>query len=90
MERRCGEDTPFFTHLNLRTAGAEPKRGFFSGAAIEGEVFLMEQDAASGDITMNWSAPGRLNIQCSHCSAALVRKHEERWNNVVITYAVAH
>jgi len=89
MERRCGDDTPFFTHLNLRAAGSEPKRGFFSGAAIEGEVFLMEQDAASGGITMNWSAPGRLSVQCSHCNAAL-GKHEERWGNIVITYEVAH
>ncbi len=45
MERRCGEDTPFFTHVNLRPAGKDLKRGFFSGSATEGEVFQVELDA---------------------------------------------
>lgn len=89
MERRCGEDAPFFTHLNLRVAGAELQRGFFSGTAMEGEIFLMEQDAASSGITINWNTSGRLNVQCPRCSAALVQKREERWGDIAITYGLS-
>src|ERR1700681_1920396 len=46
MERRCGQDAPFFTHVSLRPATQGLKTGFFSGSATEGEVFLIEQDAA--------------------------------------------
>ena len=46
MERRCGTDAPFFTHVNLRPEGKDLETGFFSGSAAEGEVFLIEQDAA--------------------------------------------
>jgi hypothetical protein len=27
-----------------------------------------------------------LSITCPHCSPSLVRKHDERWGNVVIEY----
>ncbi|HET9364234.1 MAG TPA: hypothetical protein VFP71_04505, partial [Candidatus Angelobacter sp.] len=60
MERRCGEDAPFLTHVNLRSAGTDLQRGFFSGSAAEGEVFLVEQDAASTGITLQWIAPDTL------------------------------
>jgi hypothetical protein len=86
MERRCGNEAPFFTHVNLRLAGKDLNTGFFSGSATEGEVFLMEQDAAGSGITLNWISPATLNIQCPHCSAALVRKHDERWDNIAIQY----
>ena len=46
MERRCGAETPFFTHVNLRPAGKDLSTGFFSGSATEGEIFVLEQDAA--------------------------------------------
>src|SRR5262249_28238322 len=45
MERRCGAEAPFFTHVNLRPAAEELHRGFFSGSATQGEVFVVEQDA---------------------------------------------
>jgi hypothetical protein len=86
MERRCGNEAPFFTHLNLRPAGEDLNTGFFSGSATEGEVFLIEQDAAGSAITVNWTSPATLSIQCPHCSPALVRKHAERWGDVNITY----
>src|SRR5438132_1386843 len=44
MERRCGEEAAFYTHVNLRVASQSLKYGFFSGTATEGEVFLVEQD----------------------------------------------
>ena len=86
MERRCGAEAPFFAHVNLRPAGKDLATGFFSGSATQGEVFLIEQDAASAGISMKWTSPTTLTILCSHCSAILLRKHDERWGNVVIEY----
>ena len=86
MERRCGNESPFFTHVNLRPAGSDLETGFFSGSATEGEVFLIEQDAAGSGITLSWTSPATLSIQCPHCGAALVRKHAECWGDVSITY----
>src|SRR5262245_595082 len=44
MERRCGDESPFLIHVNLRPAGEPLRFGFFSGRAEEGEVFVMEED----------------------------------------------
>lgn len=86
MERRCGVEAPFFTHVNLRPAGKDLNTGFFSGSATEGEIFLVEQDAAGSGITVNWTSPATLGIQCPHCGAALVRNHAERWGDINIIY----
>ena len=96
MERRCGAEAPFFTHVNLRPAAKDLNTGFFSGAASEGEIFLVEQDAAGAGIALSWSATDTLKIQCSRCRPALVQKpwvqkpwvqkRDERWGNVVINY----
>lgn len=86
MERRCGEDAPFFTHVNLRAAGSDLKRGFFSGSAIEGEVFLVEQDAAGAGASLQWLDADTLLVQCPKCAPSLLRKKEERWNGVLIKY----
>jgi len=86
LERRCGEDTPFFTHVNLRPTGEELQRGFFSGAANAGEVFEMEQDVASTGLNLRWSAPDTLVIECRRCEASLLRKHDKEWNAVTINY----
>jgi hypothetical protein len=86
MERRCGAEAPFFTHVNLRRAGKDLKLGFFSGSATEGEVFVVEQDAAGTAITLQWMSPTTLNIQCPRCSASLVRKHDARRDSVVVNY----
>jgi len=86
MERRCGVEAPFLTHVNLRPAGKDLNTGFFSGLASEGEFFLIEQDAAGAGITLQWTSPTRLSIRCPHCNAAFLRKRDERWGNVVIEY----
>lgn len=86
MEARCGEDQPFLTHVNLRPAGESVKLGYFSGKADEGEVFLVEQDAQSADVTLNWTAPNRLAISCNHCQLAFLRKHQQHRQDVEIAY----
>jgi hypothetical protein len=86
MERRCGAEAPFFTHVNLRPAGKDLSTGFFSGSATEGEVFVLEQDAAGAGLSLHWTSPLALSITCPHCSPRLVSKHDERWGNIVIEY----
>ncbi len=88
MERRCGAETPFFTHVNLRPAGKDLSTGFFSGSATEGEIFVLEQDAAGSGLMIRWTSPTMLIISCAHCSSTLVRKHDESWGNVTIKYDV--
>lgn len=89
MERRCGSEAPFFTHVNLRPAGQDLRLGFFSGSATEGEIFVAEQDAASARISLHWISPTALSIACPRCSPGLLRKHDERWGNVTINYDVS-
>lgn len=87
MERRCGAEAPFFTHVNLRPAGKDLNIGFFSGSATEGEVFVLEQDVAGAGLTLHWTSPTALSISCPHCSPRLVRKRDEHWGSVTINYA---
>ena len=86
MERRCGAEAPFFTHVNLRSAKKDLNMGFFSGSATDGEVFMVEQDAAGAGVTLHWTSPTALLISCPHCSATLLSKHDEHWGNIVIEY----
>ena len=86
MERRCGEEAPFSTHVNLRAVGEPLALGYFSGAATQGEVFRIEQDAQSANASLTWTAPDRLAIGCEHCQIAFLKKKAERWNKVSINY----
>ena len=86
MEARCGETSPFLVHVNLRPAGESIKLGYFSGKADDGEVFLLEQDARSADVTLTWTAPNRLAVSCGHCQVAYLHKRQEHWQDVTISY----
>lgn len=86
MEARCGDESPFLTHVNLRPANGAIKLGYFSGRDEEGEVFLLEQDANSAAMQLQWTAPNHLAISCSHCQIAFMRKRQERWGDVAISY----
>lgn len=86
MERRCGEEAPFFSHVNLRPAGEEIQRGFFSGVSSQGEIFLVEQDAAGAGVSLSWTAPAMLHVECPHCSPSFLRKREARWKEIAIQY----
>ncbi|HEY6252826.1 MAG TPA: hypothetical protein VI685_22950 [Candidatus Angelobacter sp.] len=86
MEARCGDNAPFLTHVNLRPAGASIQLGYFSGRAEGGEVFLLEQDAQSADVNLNWTAPNHLAVSCNHCQVAFLRQRQEHWQDVAISY----
>jgi hypothetical protein len=86
MERRCGAEAPFFTHVNLRPAGEDVKHGFFSGKTVEGEVFLIEEDAAGAGIVLTWTAPDKLTVRCPRCSQAFIRQSDPNWDAVRIDY----
>jgi hypothetical protein len=86
MERRCGAEAPFFTHINVRPATQQFKIGFFSGSANEGEIFVVEQDAADAAITLSWSGANTLSVQCLHCKAPMIQKHDQQLGAVTIQY----
>ena len=86
MERRCGAEAPFITHVNVQPAGQSIKTGFFSGMAQDGEVFTVEQDAANTALSLNWSGPNTLRIQCARCSTTLIQKHDEHMGSLSIQY----
>jgi hypothetical protein len=88
MERRCGTEAPFVTHVNIRPAGTELRTGFFTGTATEGEIFVIEQDAAGAGITLRWTGPTSLSVQCPRCSPASAQKQEERLGGVQIKYGL--
>ena len=86
MERRCGAEAPFFTHVNIRPAADDLKIGFFSGMAEAGETFLVEQDAIASDITLSWPKANTLLIQCAGCKASAVQKHDQQFGAVAVEY----
>jgi hypothetical protein len=86
MQRRCGEEAPFVTHINVRSANRSIRYGFFSGKAEEGEIFVVEQDTQALHLALVWNAPNQLTIHCSDCSKA--GKRQEQWDGVLIRYKV--
>jgi hypothetical protein len=86
MQRRCGDESPFFIHVNLRLAAEPVQLGYFSGRADEGEVFLVEEESPDVTPELEWSSPTRLTVRCSRCRAALVQQRNEHWGSVQVRY----
>lgn len=88
FERRCGEESPFISHVNLRAATQPLSRGFFSGQAKGGGVFLAEQDAAGAGLAVTWTAPDELTIACPRCDRSFIRQTDAQWGTVRIHYEI--
>ncbi|HEV2990782.1 MAG TPA: hypothetical protein VG759_20255 [Candidatus Angelobacter sp.] len=84
MQRRCGEESPVVTHINLRPAGRSTKYGFFSGKAEDSEIFSVEQEVQAVHFALVWDLPNRLIIRCRDCAHASLR--QTRWNDLTIQY----
>jgi len=85
LERRCGTDAPFVTRVNVRAAGPL-QLGFFSGQASDGNVFVIEQDAASLAIRFDWTADDHLTVVCPRCSSRYIQQQARNWGPVQISY----
>jgi hypothetical protein len=88
LERRCGDDAPFLTQINVRDGGTELKRGYISGQANENNVFSIEQDAAETGLKFNWSHPGELIVKCAHCDPRYLHQHQSQHGALAIRYAL--
>jgi hypothetical protein len=86
MERRCGEESPFFYHVNLRPAAEPIRLAYFSGRADEGEIFRIEEYGGDTEPILKWSAPRQLTITCPRCGSAQVQKREEHWGPITVGY----
>ena len=85
LERRCGTDAPFVTRVNIRSAGPL-QLGFFSGQASEGNVFVIEQDAASLSIRLEWMEDDQLRVICPRCSSRYIQQEAASLGPVQISY----
>ena len=86
LQRRCGEESPFITQVSLRDGSQKLRRGFLSGEVNQGIVFRVEQDAAGADLSLTWTGPDELTIQCPRCQAAFLRQRDAQWGAVRIAY----
>ena len=86
MERQCGENVPPVTHLNLRPVKAPLELGYFTGAATEGQIFLIPLDARAASAVVEWNAPDELTVRCAGCLRNTPSQQETRWNGVKIRY----
>jgi hypothetical protein len=86
IERRCGEDSPFITQINLRSGETKLVRGFFSGQATQDNVFMIEQDAAGAGFTLQWTGPEQLTVCCRHCDRNYVRRQDPQQGTLMIRY----
>lgn len=81
LRRRCGEESPLFVHVNLRSTASPLDFGFFSGRADDGEVFTAEQDSFENSLEVDWLSAAQLRIRCPACGPAHV---EHGWGPVAV------
>lgn len=81
MRQRCGEESPFVVHVNLRSSGSPLRFGFFSGRASQGQVFEAQQDALEIIPQVGWTSPDELRITCTSCRDP---HREQRWGRIMI------
>lgn len=86
MERRCGEESPFFTHVNLRPAAQPEQRGYFSGRVDDGEFFLAELDAQTSGLTLQWTKSGDLVIACPKCVKSVLHRIDGNFRGIRVLY----
>ena len=86
LERRCGEDAPFISRINIRKGDAALIRGFFSGQANQNNVFIIEQDAAGAGLSLDWNLPAQMTIRCRHCNARYVHQQDPQHGTLTIHY----
>lgn len=86
LQRRCGEESPFFIHVNLRAAGSPLRLGFFSGRVEDGEVFTAEETSFEPQPEIKWNSAGELAIQCAVCSSV---HSEQRWGPIALVHSSA-
>ncbi len=86
MERRCGDNSPFLLHVNLRPAEQPIRLGYFSGQAGEGEIFIVEEDTPAEIPALEWSLPDQLIVRCPRCSSRFAQIIHQRWQSVHIRY----
>jgi hypothetical protein len=88
LERRCGEDEPFLTQINLRDGSTELQRGYISRQANENNIFSIEQDAGGTGLHFDWSRPGELTVRCAHCDRKYLRQQDSRHGPLTIHYVL--
>jgi len=86
MERRCGPESPFLLHVNLRQAGQPISLGYFSGLARDGEVLVVEEETAGTIPELQWDSAHELTVRCPRCSSSFAQKMDERWGPIVVRY----
>lgn len=86
MSRRCGDEAPFFAHINIRAAGSPLRLGYFSGRAEEGEVFLAEVESFDAAPVVEWISPTELSVHCPHCRLSSAQKRDQHLGLVSIHY----
>jgi hypothetical protein len=86
LERRCGPESPFLLHVNLRRTGQPISLGYFSGLASDGEVLIVEEETTGIVPELEWNSPRELTIRCPRCSSSFAQKMDEHLGPIIIRY----
>ncbi|HYX52443.1 MAG TPA: hypothetical protein VE783_03265 [Candidatus Limnocylindrales bacterium] len=89
LQRRCGEEAPFVTTISIRSGASPLELGFFSGQLQQSPVFTIEQDALGAGITLQWTGPDQLIINCRNCAPRYIRRQDARSGAVTIDYQLS-